>query len=41
MLKLYQIKKKEIKQNQFQEIILEEAYFNHKIDKYQYSNLNT
>ena len=41
MLKLYQIKKKEIKQNQFQEIILEEAYFNHKIYKYQYSNLNT
>ena len=33
--------KKEIRQNQFQEIILEEAYFNHKIDKYQYSNLNT
>lgn len=35
------LKKKEIRQNQFQEIILEEAYFNHKIDKYQYSNLNT
>ena len=35
------IKKKRIKTNQFQEIILEEAYFNHNIDKYQYSNLNT
>lgn len=31
---MYQIIKKEIRQNQFQEIILEESYFNHKIDKY-------